>query len=126
MEAYEFLNVEEALISVVMAQCRVPASVTVDNPRPPEFVQVTRVGGTAGPVTDRPMVTFLVWGKSWAAAEKLARLVRRRVHSLTRLADLPVYRVREVGGLSRAPDPPDGSPRYQFTVELRLRGSYAP
>lgn len=125
MEAYEFLNVEKALIAVVMQQCRVPASVDTPNPRPSEFVQVNRVGGTAGQVTDRPMVTFFVWGKSWTAAHDLAALVRRRVHSLTRLDDVPVYRVGEVGGLARAPDPVDGSSRYQFTVELRLRGSYA-
>ena len=125
MEAYEFPNVEAALIAVVRSQCRVAASVTIDNPRPPEFVQVNRVGGTAGQVTDRPMVTFFVWGATDPAAHDLAALVRRRVHSLTRLADVPVYRVGEVGGLARAPDPVDGSSRYQFTVELRLRGSYA-
>lgn len=126
MEAYEFLNVEAALIEVVAQRCRVPASVTVDSPRPPEFVQVTRVGGTAGMVTDRPMVTFYVWAASWSEAHNLGALVRRRIHSITRLGDVPVYKVGEVGGLSRAPDPADGAPRYQFTVELRLRGFNAP
>lgn len=110
---------------MVMSQCRVTASVKVDYPHEAEFVQVTRVGGTAGQITDRPMVTFFVWGATDTAAHDLAALVRRRVHSLTRLADVPVYRVGEVGGLARAPDPVDGSSRYQFTVELRLRGSYA-
>lgn len=112
MEAYEFLNVEAALIGVVTQQVRVPASVVVDSERPPEFVQVTRVGGTAGMLTDRPMVTFYCWAPSWTAAHDLGKLVRRRVHSLSRLGDAPVYRVLEVGGLSRAPDPVNGDPRY--------------
>lgn len=125
MEAYEFINVEHELIAVVKAQARVAASVKVDRPHPAEFVQVTRVGGTAGMVTDRPMVTFYAWGPTDRKAHDLAALVRRRVHSLSRLGEVPVYRVIEVGGLARAPDPVDGSPRYQFTIELRLRGMQA-
>ena len=126
MEAYEFLNVEAALIDVIRSRCRVDAGVEIPHSRPAEFVQVTRVGGPAGNIVDRPMVTFYIWGPSWDDAHDLGALVRRRIHSLTRLDDLPVYRVREIGGLSRAPDPVDGSPRYQFTVELRLRGFTAP
>lgn len=126
MEAYEFLNVERALIGVIRSVVRVDAGVDVPSPRPAEYVQVARVGGTSGMVTDSPMVTFFVWGPSWSAAHDLGALVRRRVHSLYSLEDVPVYRVGEVGGLARAPDPVDGSPRYQFTVEIRLRGSTAP
>lgn len=126
MEAYEFLNVEAALIGVIRSRLRVAASVTIDNPRPTEFVQVSRVGGTSGMIADRPMVTFYVWGESWSAAHDLAALAKRRIHSLTAIDGLPVYRVREIGGLSRAPDPVDGSARYQFTIELRLRGKQAP
>ena len=126
MEPYEFLNIERALIGVVRTRCRVDSAVDIPKPRPPEFVQVSRVGGTAGEIADRPMVTFFCWAESWGAAHDLAALTKRRMHSLTRLEELPVYRVREVGGLSRAPDPVDGSPRYQFTLELRLRGKQAP
>lgn len=126
MGVYEFVNVELALIALVRAQVRVDASVDIPKPRPAEFVQVVRVGGTVDKITDRPMVTFYVWGASWRAAHDLAALTRQRVHSVTRLADQPVYRVIEVGGLARAPDPVDGSPRYQFTAEYKLRGSTAP
>lgn len=124
MEAYEFINVEKALIGMISADA--PASVDIPKPRPSPFVQVNRVGGTAGLVTDRPMVTFVVWGKTWSAAHDLAATLRRRVHSLNALAGVPVYKVLEVGGLARSPDPVDGSPRYQFTAEIRLRGFTAP
>lgn len=125
MEPYEFPNVEAELRAVIVSQVRVPASVQVPNPRPTEFVQVTRVGGVADKTTDHPMVTFFVWAASWASAAELASLVRRRVTGVTRMGALPVYRVREIGGPSRAPDPTDGSPRYQFTIEYKIRGSQA-
>lgn len=126
MDVYEFVNVEAGLISVVTSQVRVAAGVDIAKPRPDEYVQVSRVGGTAGAVSDSPMVQVIVWGASWRAAHDLAALVKRRMHSVRSIADVPVYRVREVGGLSRSPDPVDGSPRYQFTVELNLRGHNAP
>lgn len=126
MEPYEFVNVELGLIDVVKSQVRVKAGVDIPNPRPDEYVQVSRVGGTSGTVADRPMVQVIVWGPSWTAAHDLAALVKRRMHAVRSLFDVPVYRVGEVGGLSRSPDPVSGSPRYQFTVELNLRGHNAP
>ena len=122
MEAYEFIDVETALVGVVKTQVRVPASTMVPNPKPVEHVQVTRVGGTADRVADRPMVTFIVSAATWPAASALASLARRRLMSVSRLDGLPVYRVVEVGGPSRSPDPETGSARYQFTLEFKLRG----
>lgn len=126
MEAYEFPNVERELISVITSQVRVAAGVDIPNPRPAEYVQVNRVGGASDKTTDRPMVTFFVWAGSWASAHDLVSLVRRRVTSVLRMGDAPVYRIREIGGPARAPDPTDGSARYQFTAEFKLRGSTAP
>lgn len=123
MEPYKFLNIEAALIQFITGQVRVDAGVDIPSPRPGEYVQVNRVGGTADHITDHPMVTFYVWAASWPAAEELAALTRRRVQSLLRFGDIPIYRIREIGGLSRAPDPEDGNPRYQFTIEYKLRGS---
>ncbi|GAA1323145.1 hypothetical protein ACFSWE_08620 [Leucobacter albus] len=126
MEAYEFPNAEAALLEVVRDVLAVEASVEVLKPRPELFVQLSRVGGVARMITDRPMVVCCAWGPSWEEAFTLASGLRRLVHSLTSLDGLPVYRVREVGGLARSPDPVAGSPRYQFTAELSLRGSTAP
>lgn len=125
MDVYEFVNVEAGLIGVVRA-AGTSSSVDIPNPRPTEFVQVSRVGGVARLVTESPMVQFIVWGGTWSSAFALAARVRRIVHSVTALEGVPAYRVREVGGLSRSPDPVDGSPRYQFTVEIQVRGFNAP
>ena len=127
MEAYEFLDVEAALVSHIKSVCRVAASTMVPNPKPVEHVQVIRVGGTADMISDRPMVTFFVSAGSWPNASSLAGLVRRRVMSMDRIGtpEVPVYRVIEIGGPARAPDPVTGDPRYQFTVEFKLRGSKA-
>lgn len=125
MDVYEFVNVEAGLIGVVRA-AGTSSSVDIPNPRPTEFVQVSRVGGVARLVTESPMVQFIVWGGTWSSAFSLAARVRRIVHSVTVLEGQPIYRIREVGGLSRSPDPVDGSPRYQFTVEVQIRGFNAP
>lgn len=125
METYSFVNVEASLIGVMTSLVRVDASVQIPSPRPAEFVQITRVGGTAGMVADEPRVEFLIWGSTWVSAYDLAALVRQRVTSITALDNQPVYRVLELG-FGRAPDPEDGSPRYRFTAEIKLRGSHAP
>lgn len=125
--AYLFPDVEGAYVRVVRAQVRVSAATVVPDPRPAEFVKVARVGGTTEMVVDNPRVTFFVWGASWGSAQSLAQLVRQRVMSTFRLdTNIVVYDVTEVGGLTRAPDPPDGSPCYQFTIQTKLRGSKAP
>lgn len=127
MEApYEFINAELKLIELVRSDFDSACGVEVESPRPPEFVQLVRVGGTAGMLTDRPMITAFVWGPSWDDAWQLASGLKRYFHSLTALGGVPVYKRVEIGGLAHAPDPVDGSPRYQFTFELRLRGYSAP
>lgn len=125
--ALMFLDIEGEYVSIIRQQVRVDAATVVPDPRPTEFVKVERVGGTADIVTDEPMVTFFVWGESWASAHDLAQLVRQRVMSVFQLDQgVVVYSVTEVGGLSRAPDGPDGSPCYQLTIQSKLRGFKAP
>ena len=125
--AFMFLDIEGEYVSIIRQQVRVDAATVVPDPRPTEFVKVERVGGTVDIVTDEPMVTFFVWGESWASAHDLAQLVRQRIMSVFQLDQgVVVYSVTEVGGLSRAPDGPDGSPCYQFTIQSKLRGFKAP
>lgn len=124
--AYLFPDIEGAYVRVIRAQVRVDSATIVPDPRPEEFVQVARVGGTTGMVVDNPRVTFFVWAPTWGAAQELTQLVRQRVMSVFRLdTNIVVYDVEEVGGIARAPDSPDGSPCYQFTIQTKLRGSRA-
>lgn len=128
--AYLFPDVEGAYVQLIRAMVRVDAGTIVPDPRPVEFVRPARVGGEADLITDNPRVTFFVWGASWGSAQELAQLVRQRVMSTDRLGaendPIVVYRITEVGGVSRAPDPPDGSPCYQFTIQIKLRGKQTP
>lgn len=124
MQRTEFIDVEAALVTFVRERCRVQAGTLVPSKLPEEFVQVQRVGGGEySPVTERPMVLVHVWGLKWPQVSKLAALVRSRLMGCTVLADMPVYRVVEVGGLARSPDPDTGGPRFQFTLEFHMRGA---
>ena len=122
MDAYEFIDVEAALVQDLKGR-GFTASTMVPNPAPVEHVLVDRVGGVADVVTDNATVTFIVSAGSWPAAFALTKRVRQRVLSVPVLGGMPVYRRREVGGPSRAPDPDTGGARYQFTVEVKVRGS---
>ena len=103
--------------------------VTITRPEklPERFVQVQAVGGNAALVSQRAMVTFICWGKSRADAMRFAETIRAHVRGCRELAGLPVYRVREIGGPTSRPDPETGRQRYQFTLELSVRGKqFAP
>lgn len=119
MEAYEFIDAEAALIQYLRPW---KASTQVPSTKPAEHILVARVGGTADRFMDRPMVTFIVSALSWPAAADLARRVRQKLMSASELGGLPVYRWVEIGGPARSPDPDTGDPRYQFTLEFRVRG----
>ena len=104
----------------------VKVSTKVPNPRPAKLVRVTRTGGVADyPGQDHPRVTVECWAADGPAAFALARLARALMWALP--ADethgRDVRKVSEVGGPAFYPDPATTSPRYQFTVELHVRGS---
>lgn len=74
-------------------------------------------------VTDLPQLTVECWAPDSVEASNLARFCRGLLHAWPR-DDLgrDVGRVSEVGGLAFFPDPLTDSPRYQFTVQVSLRG----
>lgn len=101
----------------------------VPNPRWPLMVRVGRAGGTRRDlVTDRPMITVECWGETPVDAADLARLARAHVWAMPgqMIAGVWVRRCVEVSGPQSYPDPETTLPRYQFTVQLDLRGEVLP
>jgi hypothetical protein len=82
-----------------------------------KYVRVSRVGGPASLVTDNPMLTVQTWGASTLEASNLGKLARALVRTMPGLKSF-----REIGGLQYFEDPDSTQPRYQFTVQVSLRG----
>lgn len=97
----------------------------VPSQRPPLMVRVSRTGGPARDVvTDQPQLTVECWGTDSVQAGNLARFCRALMHAWPRddQHGRDVGRVSEVGGLAAFPDPLSDQPRYQFTVQVAMRG----
>lgn len=96
-------------------------------PLPARLVTIQRVGGTKqNLVTDGPLLIIQTWSKDKGDAYDLCKLVRAHIDAMpgNSVAGTWVYKVTEVGGVAYFPDPDSRDyARYQFTVQLRLRGS---
>lgn len=96
----------------------------VPDPRPPEWLQVRRVGGTkAPPVRDRPRLDMFAWSTTPAAAMALLLNVRGLINALrgTSALGVPVYRVEETLGPRGANDDPSGQPMAWMTFSVLIR-----
>lgn len=112
----------DPLIGVVPVTSRVPS------PRPPELVQVRRVGGTQlRPVRDQPRVDVFAWAATDPRANELADTVRNAIHLLagTQTLGPVVYRVDETMGPRQLDDPLTGSPRVWTTYSISIRADAA-
>jgi hypothetical protein len=89
---------------------------------PRQFIQVQVAGGTTLTISQRVLVLITCWGESEADAMKLASATNAHMKQCKRLAGLPVYRVKTVG--LPVPNPSSDPPRrrYQFTLEISVRG----
>lgn len=124
-EAVAFPDAEALLVSALASPLGVPVSTDVPNPRPAEFVRVTRVGGARRDlVTDLPLVVVECWATDETAAADLVRRARAYVFALAQssVGGEWVRAVTEVGGVQFFPDPESATPRYQFTAQLQTRG----
>ena len=96
---------------------------------PAEFVHVTRTGGTADLVIDRPQITLETYAKKGSRSVAIAQMARGLLHQAARdgaLGTLTVYGLTEFSGPYSDPDP--NAPtftRYSATIQLAVRGSAA-
>ncbi len=100
-------------------------STGIPSSRPPRLVRIRRTGGAQrDAVTDLPQMLVECWDTRSDLASGLGRLVRSLIQSLPWDATHGgrVRHVFEMGGLTYYPDPLSDSPRYQFLVQLNVRG----
>lgn len=98
----------------------------IPSARPSRFVLVRRVGGPRlNRVADNAMLAVETWDTTERDALLLAELCRALIHSMTggTHSSVPVYRVTELAGPGRFPDPLSDSPRFTFTVQVAMRGT---
>ncbi len=105
-----------------------PVSSDIPDPRPAEWLQVRRVGGTKRPpVRDQPRVDLIAWAATELAAFTLIDQVRVAVNALhgTTLGGIQVYRVEETMGPRSGNDPLSGSATCWMTVAILIRADAA-
>ncbi|WP_193510481.1 hypothetical protein [Cryobacterium sp. BB736] len=119
--AKEFLRAEYTARSVDSPNAvgtKLPKNHTTDD----LFTRVSRVGGESRDlVTDSPRLLVECFGPSTVAASDRAKITRALMLASARLTK-KVTRATEGGGVAFLPDPDTNQPRYQFVVQLDLRG----
>lgn len=102
-----------------------PVEVFVEVPanRPARFVRAWRNGGASSSrVLDNPTVTVEAWAPDSVEAAVLAEDCRTAL--LNDYTAMPLVRgVDEVTGLYSVRDPDSETPRYRFSVRLRVRAA---
>lgn len=106
----------------------IPVATEVPENRPPEFIQVRRVGGTAqAPVREAVRVDVFAWAASEERAYAIGNQVREAVWELggQMLTGLPVYEVSEFMGPTMTADHETRTPQLWATYELLVRADGA-
>ena len=118
-----FPDVDAMLVSFLTPRVTVHVHVTVPAQRPASFIRAWRNGGSASNrILDNATVTVDAWAESSVEAATLAEDVRGLFHHS--YTAMPLVRgVEEISGPYSIPDPESGSPRYRFSVRLRVRAA---
>lgn len=125
MEAIAFPDAVAAVVTWLEAHVDEPVRSKVPNPRPDAFYTVTRTGGPRrNIVTDAAQITVESWALSDEGAHDMAQIARAHLHTIAGeiVNGSPVYRVDELSGPARLPDPLSEQPRYSQSFELAIRG----
>lgn len=131
-----FANAQTLINAYLRAETGIRCVTEIPSTRPSRFIRTVRTGGfLRDPVTDVARMTVECWNDEGTppdvskkvAAERDAQTARAALLRL-RGVILPdgtkVHVVTEVAGPSDSPDPDTKIPRYVFTHEVHLRGSY--
>ena len=125
-EPITFPDAVAACVEIIGDAVAYPTATRIPNPRPNNFVVMSRVGGTRrNLVVDEAYVAVEAWGATEAEAHDIAQDARAAMHAAVGVATITygtVYRVDEFAGLAYSPDPESGHHRYVFTITVALRG----
>lgn len=106
-------------VAPVKVATRVPKGHTSSD----KLVRVSRTGGpSVDIVTDGGTYLVETFAATDGDAYDLCAIVRAVALAAARLSDR-VRRARDGGGPSYLPDPDSGQPKYQFLVQLDMRGT---
>jgi hypothetical protein len=116
----------EDVVATILDDNDVPNRRDVPNPRPDAFTRIIRTGGPRGSIVhDEATLAVESWATTWDDAWDLATLNRGLLHAAraTVVDGVTVYRVAEVSGPGRLPDPLSAQCRVTQTFTVGLRGS---
>lgn len=120
-----FPDIEGVLVAHLGGLLAQEVGTKVPNPRPESFVRLRLVGGSRRDlVTRSALVLFECWAGDTVTASDLGDEVLARVWEMPDIdvQGAVIRRVQEIGGLQSNPDPETESPRYQFTLQIDVKG----
>lgn len=119
----KFRDTEADVVAFLGEREEAPISQTVPVPRPPTFGLVWGSGGDGmNRIVDDVQLTIEGWAEGDADAAS-ALTLRLRDHLLHEWGQIPCVRRVEATRPYWAPDPDTETPRYRFTVRLRVRAA---
>lgn len=121
----DFPDVEAVVATRLLELMDVPVHTSVPSSRPPRFIVVGRYGGArTSLVADSARIVTEGWGIDDADAAELCRIARSNILAMRGqlIGDVQVYRVEDLSGPARDPDPDSGAPRYSTSQSVAVRG----
>ncbi|MFT8592429.1 MAG: hypothetical protein ABF747_02290 [Bifidobacterium sp.] len=96
-----------------------PASFSIPDERPQQFITVERVGGSDGLLFATPLLSVQVWDSSrWNASDAATRLVKP---SLLNLVEHDEIGAVDLLSIINNPDPESKQSRYQLSIQVSVR-----
>jgi hypothetical protein len=123
VEVIQATDMEAFVVSFLKTHTSMPVGTRVPNLMRECFVRVSQTGGTRRDViTDTAAVLVECFAPDTVSASNIAGVCRAYLLSAAALTD-EVTRIVDGGGPVFLPDPLTNTPRYQFLIELHMRGS---